>query len=72
MTDAAQTDSARPRPLRSLLSALLALTRALVGPMAGGLTERMGYAKFFLLTFVLALPGFALLPALRRVPSSEA
>ena len=52
----------------ALLSALLALTRALVGPVAGGLTERIGYAKFFLLTFLLALPGFALLPALRRVP----
>ncbi len=52
----------------ALLSALLALTRALVGPVAGGLTERIGYAKFFLLTFLLALPGFALLPALGRVP----
>lgn len=52
----------------ALLSALLALTRAGAGPLAGVLTERVGYARFFLLTFVLALPGFLLLPALRRVP----
>ncbi len=50
----------------ALLSALLALTRALVGPLAGSLTERIGYAAFFLFTFVLALPGFALLPFLSR------
>jgi PAT family beta-lactamase induction signal transducer AmpG len=50
----------------ALLSALLALTRAVVGPIAGLLTERLGYATFFLLTFLLALPGFALLPFLSR------
>jgi len=50
----------------ALLSALLAFTRAVAGPIAGSLTERLGYATFFLLTFVLALPGFALLPFLSR------
>lgn len=50
----------------ALLSALLALTRAVVGPIAGSLTERFGYAAFFLFTFVLALPGFGLLPFLSR------
>jgi len=50
----------------ALLSALLALTRAVIGPIAGSLTERVGYATFFLFTFVLALPGFALLPFLSR------
>jgi PAT family beta-lactamase induction signal transducer AmpG len=55
----------------ALLSALLALTRAVVGPLAGGLTERLGYARFFLITFALALPGFLLLPKLRRVPPLE-
>ena len=50
----------------ALLSALLALTRAIVGPIAGSLTERFGYAAFFLFTFVLALPGFVLLPFLSR------
>ncbi len=51
----------------AVLSALLALTRAVVGPIAGLLTERIGYASFFLLTFLLALPGFALLPFLSRL-----
>lgn len=53
----------------ALLSALLALTRAVVGPIAGSLTERFGYAAFFLFTFLLSLPGFALLPFLSRAAS---
>ena len=53
----------------ALLSALLALTRALVGPVAGSLTERFGYAAFFLFTFFLSLPGFALLPFLSKAAS---
>lgn len=56
----------------ALLSALLALTRAVAGPLAGMLTDRVGYARFFLLTFLLALPGFLLLPWLRRVPAPPA
>jgi PAT family beta-lactamase induction signal transducer AmpG len=52
----------------AVLSALLAFTRAVAGPLAGMFTERVGYARFFLLTFLLALPGFLLLPGLRRVP----
>lgn len=58
----------------ALLSALLALTRAVIGPIAGSLTERFGYAAFFLFTFLLALPGFALLPFLSRAapPPDEA
>lgn len=51
----------------AILSALLALTRAVIGGISGGATERLGYASYFLLTFVLALPGFALLPWLPRV-----
>ena len=53
----------------ALLSALLALTRAVVGPVAGTLTERFGYAAFFLFTFLLSLPGFALLPFLSKAAS---
>lgn len=55
----------------ALLSALPALTRALIGPVAGSLTERMGYARFFFLTFLLALPGFALLPKIRSIGGEE-
>jgi PAT family beta-lactamase induction signal transducer AmpG len=50
----------------ALLSALVALSRAIAGPVAGALAQRLGYAPFFLVAFCLTLPGFALLPFLRR------
>lgn len=50
----------------AVLSALLALTRTLAGAASGSLAERLGYAHYFLLTFVLGLPAFGLLPWLRR------
>jgi PAT family beta-lactamase induction signal transducer AmpG len=49
----------------AVLSALLALTRWIAGDMSGGLAERLGYANYFLLTFFLGLPAFALIPRLR-------
>ena len=55
----------------ALLSALLAFTRAVIGPIAGSLTEQFGYAAFFLFTFLLSLPGFALLPFLSRAAPPE-
>jgi PAT family beta-lactamase induction signal transducer AmpG len=51
----------------AVLSALLALTRWIAGDFSGGLTERLGYANYFLLTFFLGLPAFALIPRLRKV-----
>jgi PAT family beta-lactamase induction signal transducer AmpG len=50
----------------ALLSALLAITRAVAGELSGGLAERMGYGSYFLLTFALAFPAYGLLPAIRR------
>jgi MFS transporter, PAT family, beta-lactamase induction signal transducer AmpG len=50
----------------ALLSALLALTRWIAGDLSGNLAEGMGYANYFLLTFALGLPAFALIPRLRR------
>ena len=50
----------------ALLSALLALTRWIAGDLSGSLAERLGYADYFLLTFALGLPAFALIPRLRR------
>ena len=50
----------------ALLSALYGLGRSLVMDQAGRVTELMGYAPFFLLTFALAFPAFALLPWVRR------
>jgi PAT family beta-lactamase induction signal transducer AmpG len=51
----------------AVLSALLAVTRWIAGEFSGGLTEWLGYANYFLLTFLLGLPAFALIPRLRRL-----
>ncbi len=45
----------------ALLSALAALGRVYVGPAAAAMVESMGWASFFFATFLLALPGVALL-----------
>jgi PAT family beta-lactamase induction signal transducer AmpG len=50
----------------AVLSALLALTRWIAGDISGELAERLGYANYFLLTFFVGLPAFALIPRLRR------
>jgi PAT family beta-lactamase induction signal transducer AmpG len=50
----------------AVLSALLALTRWIAGDLSGGLAERLGYGNYFLLTFFLGLPAFALIPRLRH------
>ena len=49
----------------AVLSALLALTRWVAGDFSGGLAERLGYANYFLVTFLIGLPAFALIPRLR-------
>lgn len=50
----------------ALLTALAGLTRVLAGAVSGYGAARLGYTPYFALTFALALPAFALLPALRR------
>jgi MFS transporter, PAT family, beta-lactamase induction signal transducer AmpG len=50
----------------AVLSALLALTRWIAGDVSGELAERLGYANYFLVTFFLGLPAFALIPRLRN------
>jgi MFS transporter, PAT family, beta-lactamase induction signal transducer AmpG len=50
----------------AVLTALLALTRWIAGDLSGGLAEWLGYANYFLLTFFLGLPAFALIPRLRH------
>lgn len=49
----------------ALLSALSAVGRVLVGPAAGYAVAALGWAPFFALTVVTALPGLALLVWLR-------
>jgi PAT family beta-lactamase induction signal transducer AmpG len=56
----------------ALLSALLALTRWIAGDLSGNLAEGLGYANYFLLTFLLGLPAFALIPRLRRSVATRA
>jgi PAT family beta-lactamase induction signal transducer AmpG len=45
----------------ALLSALASLGRVYVGPAAGALAAAYGWTSFFFLTFVVALPGIAVL-----------
>lgn len=52
----------------ALLSALYRVGGVAAGSISGFAAERLGYAPYFLLTFALALPAYALLPYVRRVP----
>ncbi len=49
----------------ALLSALFGLGRSLSGAFSGVLTQSVGYATYFTLTFFLAWPAFVLLPWVR-------
>jgi PAT family beta-lactamase induction signal transducer AmpG len=57
----------------ALLSALSAVGRVYVGPAAGHLVDALDWGGFFLFTFAIALPGLALLAALRgRIEALDA
>ena len=49
----------------AMLTAVAALGRVIAGPPAGYLVDALGWAPFFALTFVIALPAVALLVAQR-------
>jgi PAT family beta-lactamase induction signal transducer AmpG len=49
----------------ALLSAIFGFTRSLAGGFSGWGTTHLGYAAYFAVTFLLALPAFALLPWIR-------
>jgi PAT family beta-lactamase induction signal transducer AmpG len=55
-------DKRRAATEYALLSAIFGLTRSLAGAFSGWGTTHLGYAAYFFLTFLLALPAFALLP----------
>jgi PAT family beta-lactamase induction signal transducer AmpG len=59
-------DRERASTQYALLSALFALTRHLSGAASGFAATRFGYAAFFAYTFLLAVPGLALVPLLRK------
>lgn len=50
----------------ALLSAVYALSRWGAGLASGVLAERIGFAHYFLLTFALGVPAYALLPKIRN------
>ncbi|MDQ7779702.1 MAG: MFS transporter [Planctomycetota bacterium] len=50
----------------AVLSALFGLGRSLAGAASGYGASRFGYGSYFALTFLLALPAFALLPWVRK------
>ncbi|HEX9181194.1 MAG TPA: MFS transporter, partial [Burkholderiales bacterium] len=54
----------------ALLSALAAVGRVYVGPASGYVVEAVGWASFFFVTFLAALPGLALLRAMRATVDS--
>ncbi len=62
----AMVDARQAASEYALLSSLFALSRALAGFASGFGVEAMGYRGYFLLTFFLCFPAFALLPAIRR------
>jgi PAT family beta-lactamase induction signal transducer AmpG len=55
----------------ALLTALYRVGGIGAQSVSGILAERMGYAGYFLMTFVLALPAFALLPRIRKAVPAE-
>ena len=54
----------------ALLSSLAAIGRIFVAPTSGFLVESIGWANFFFITFLTALPGLCLLYWLRREVSA--
>ena len=55
----------------AILSALFSLGRLLIWRVSGEWAEALGYREYFLLTFALALPAYALLPWVRRAATRE-
>jgi PAT family beta-lactamase induction signal transducer AmpG len=50
----------------AMLSAVFGLSRTLAGAFSGYLAEDLGFALYFAATAVVALPGLALVPVVRR------
>ncbi len=50
----------------ALLSAIASLPRISMGSVAGFVVDRIGWANFFVVTFLTAMPGLVLLVILRK------
>lgn len=56
----------------AMLSAVFGLSRTLAGAVSGFFAQDLGFATYFLVTAVVALPGLALLPLVRtRIAAAE-
>ena len=51
----------------ALLSSVFAMSRSFAGWAGGYGAQSMGYAPYFLLTFLLAFPAYALLPWVKKM-----
>jgi PAT family beta-lactamase induction signal transducer AmpG len=65
-------DKQRAATEYALLSAIFALPGFVVAPLSGLATTYLGYARYFALTFFLALPAFGLLPWVRAWADASA
>lgn len=55
----------------ALLSALFRVGGIVAGAISGAITQHVGYGTYFLITFLLALPAFALLPWVKRAVARQ-
>jgi PAT family beta-lactamase induction signal transducer AmpG len=55
----------------ALLTAVYALSRWAVGLTSGVLAEQFGFARYFVLTFAMGVPAYALLPWIRSATREE-
>jgi MFS transporter, PAT family, beta-lactamase induction signal transducer AmpG len=55
----------------ALLTAVFALSRWAAGLMSGVLAERLGFATYFFVTFLLGLPAYLLLGRVRHASVEE-
>ena len=60
-------DKRRSAAEYALLSSVFALSRSVAGWASGFGAQEMGYAPYFLLTFLLSFPAYALLPWAKRM-----
>ncbi len=65
-------DKRRAATEYALLSAIFGFTRSVAGGFSGWGTTHLGYAAYFAVTFLLALPAFALLPWVKPWADAEA
>ena len=64
-------DKRRSAAEYALLSSIFALSRSLAGWASGFGAQQWGYGDYFMLTFLLSFPAFALLPAVARMLSQR-